>query len=83
VINKDCYEYGLFNEMEEMGLLESYFGVAKCYLVIESEGQVNDPNNLHLNGNNFLKEILESKDILTETEFTLKNGKSLYLIKKF
>ena len=67
--------------MEKSDLLDAYFGVAKCYLIIEDELEkfVEDFSSLK-NKKTEYEKILEDKDILTEAEFALKNSKKLFII---
>jgi hypothetical protein len=71
----DCYEYKLFNELEKLGLLDAYFGVAKCYLIIQDDlEKSNTEFSTMKNKNNEYEKIMEDKEVLTEAEFALKNG---------
>lgn len=76
VKKKDSYEYGLFSELEQSGLLEIFFGVAKCYLILGNENENKSTNGeiFETVDDSYLKEITYDKDILTETEVFLKNG---------
>lgn len=75
---KDCYEYGIFDEMEQNGILEMYFGVAKCYIILEntSKSQIDYEES---NENLDLKRILIDKEVLTEAQIIFKNGINIFL----
>jgi len=57
-------------------LLEQYFGVAKCYLILDNYlTQDTTKDNYDSNGNDELKKLLIERDILTESNIFMKNGK--------
>lgn len=58
--------------MEKSDLLDSYFGVAKCYVIIEDDLEKNDEFALRNKSSEYQK-IIENKQVLTEAEFVLKN----------
>lgn len=68
----DSYEYNLFNDMDRNNLLEQYFGVAKCYLILDKSG-VHNKEDIN-EQNDDLKRLLLEKEILTESNIFIKNG---------
>ena len=71
----DCYEYKLFDELEKLSLLDAYFGVAKCYLIIQEDVEKSNTEFSSINNKKSeYDKIIEDKEVLTEAEFALKNG---------
>ncbi len=74
--NNDAYEYNIFDEMRGNNLLEQFFGVAKCHLVLDKN--VNEdfkgPQNYEENDSDELTRLLLEKDVLTESKIFIKNG---------
>lgn len=73
--NNDAYEYNLFDEMSRNNLLEQYFGVAKCYLVLDKNASEEIKEAENYEQNDELTRLLLEKDILTESKVFIKNGK--------
>ncbi len=70
----DSYEYNLFDEMKKNNLLEQYFGVAKCYLILDKK--INQNSKETNEENDDLKRLLLENDVITESNIFIKNRKN-------
>lgn len=60
--------------MSKNNLLEQYFGVAKCYLVLDKNANEDAKRDEDYEQNDELTRLLLEKDILTESKIFIKNG---------
>jgi lipid II:glycine glycyltransferase (peptidoglycan interpeptide bridge formation enzyme) len=72
--SNDCYEYNLFDDMSKNNLLEQYFGVAKCYLILDKSANEDSKETENNEQNDDLTRLLLEKEILTESKIFIKNG---------
>lgn len=61
--------------MNKNDLLEQYFGLAKCYLILDKNSTEDFKDQENFEQNDDLTRLLLEKEILTESNIFIKNGK--------